>query len=213
MNYQVQVREGYHYRLEYDTLERFISYYHQIKSVLDLKPESVLEIGVGNKLVSNYLTSFGVVAKTCDFDASLNPDIVSDIRNIDTKDGSFDVVMACQILEHIPFDEFESGLKELARVSKKHVMISLPCRHTGFEFVLKMPFVRTLFKKTFLDIFFRIPVKFPGFEKSGQHYWEIDNKEYNLHKVKDKIKKYYKIKKEFSPVLNKYHIFFVLEKN
>lgn len=212
MTHDVQVGKGYHHRLKYDTLERFISYHYQIKSILDLKPETVLEVGIGNKIVSNYLHNMGIKVTTCDFDDSLNPDLVSDIREIKAENESFDVSVAFQILEHIPFEDFEKGLSELARVSKKHVVISLPCRHTGFEFVFKMPFIRTIFKRTFLDLMIKIPVKFPGFEKSGQHYWEIDNKKFKLSKIREKLKKHFNVKDQFSPVLNKYHIFFVLEK-
>jgi len=38
-----------HYKFNsYVDLNRFISYYYQIKFVLDLNPKTILEIGVGN---------------------------------------------------------------------------------------------------------------------------------------------------------------------
>lgn len=213
MEHSVQVKEGHHNPKRYDNLPRFISYYHQIKTVSDLKPKNVLEIGIGNGFVSNYLKSIDIEVSTCDFDKTLNPDIISDIRDINAPDNSFDLVLAAEILEHLPFDDdLDKALSELARITKKHVVISIPYRSTGFEFVFKIPFIRTLFKRDFLDMYLRVPMRFQGFENSGQHYWEIDSRKYSLRRVKKKLEKYFIIKKAFSPVLNKYHYLFVLEK-
>ena len=47
-----------HYLGEYDDLGRFISYFYQIDIVKNLEPDNILEIGVGNKTVSNYSMFF-----------------------------------------------------------------------------------------------------------------------------------------------------------
>ena len=53
----------------------------------------MLEIGVGNRTVSNYLKENGVDITTFDFDKELKPDIVGDVRDMKgIKDNSFDVV-------------------------------------------------------------------------------------------------------------------------
>ena len=127
-------------------------------------------------------------------------------------ENSFDVVLAYEVLEHLPFEEIPKALSELHRVTSKYVFISLPYRSTGFELIIKFPLVRTLFKKLFLDIFLRMPLKFKGIETSGQHYWEIDGFDYSLKKVRALLEKYFKIVKEVRPVLNHYHKFFILEK-
>jgi ubiquinone/menaquinone biosynthesis C-methylase UbiE len=82
--------------------------------------------------------------------------------------------MACQILEHIPFDDFEKALSELKRVAKDYVVISLPRRCSCVEFVIKLPLIRSFFKRKFIDLSLVKSLKFKGFEESGQHYWEID---------------------------------------
>lgn len=43
----------------YDTLERFISYYYQISLVKKVNPNKILEIGIENKTVSTYLINNG----------------------------------------------------------------------------------------------------------------------------------------------------------
>ncbi len=115
-----------HYYQGYDSLERFISYFYQIKSVIDLKPSNVLEVGIGNKTVSDYLKRSGYQVTTCDFAKDLEPDVVADVRMLPFKDDKFDVILAAEVLEHIPFDEVAKALSELRRVSKKYLIVSIP---------------------------------------------------------------------------------------
>lgn len=198
----------------YITLERSISYYYQLHETMQLVDPgaSVFEIGIGSGLVSAQLRQLGYHVTTCDFDETVQPDVVADVRQLPVADSSHDVVMACQILEHLPWDQFGIALAELARVSKRYVLISLPRRHTGFEWIIKVPGIHTLFKRGFLDLFLPIPLKFPGFAESGQHYWEIDQWVTSQAMVRRELEKMFHVRKIFSPPLNKYHVFFVLEK-
>ncbi|MFH1170780.1 MAG: class I SAM-dependent methyltransferase [Candidatus Vogelbacteria bacterium] len=211
---KLQVKGGHYKRRSYNTLERFISYYYQIKSLESLSSVvKVLEIGPGSKLVSRELSNLGYQVTTCDFDSRVNPDIISDVRQLSCGDNSFDCVIACQILEHIPYDEFETVLENFARISKRFVLISLPQRNTGINLILKFPFIQTLFKRKFFDWSILFPVRFPGFEKSGQHHWEIDGWTIYRRQVRRSMEKHFRILQEFSPPLNKYHRFFILEKH
>lgn len=212
MNPKLQVKKEHYAAEKYDTLERFISYHYQISSVLKLKPQSVLEIGIGNRLVSSYLKREGVNVTTVDFDKELQPDIVADVRSMPIPDKSYDLVMACQILEHIPYEEFEVALAELNRVTKRYAIVSLPRRSSYFEIVIKFPFIRTLLKRPFIDIAINKHITFGGFETSGQHYFEIDRSRYKMSKVRERIARHFTILDEFSPVLNQYHRFFILER-
>ncbi len=209
--HKVQVTKGYYSKNSYNTLERFISYYHQINFVLETGAQKILEIGPGSNIVTHYLRETGHEVSTCDFDKNVKPDIVADVRSIPVPDKSYDAVLAFQILEHIPFEDLGKALKEFSRISRRSVIISVPYRSTVFEWVLKFPGIRTLFKKTHLDLSVRLPLTFKGFETSGQHYWEIDRKKYTLAVVREELKKYFVIKQECSPVLNKFHYFFILE--
>lgn len=209
----IQVKEGYYKKNSYNSLERFISYFYQIDSIHRLADvTSILEIGPGSKLVSDELIKEGYKVTTTDFDPTVNPDVVSDVRDLPFDPHSFDCIMACQILEHIPYSEFEKVIADFARMSTRYVIISLPERHSGINIITKIPFIQTLFKRKFFDLSIRIPTRFPGFEESGQHYWEIDYFTISLKKVRTTLGTHFNIVKEFNPPLNKYHHFFILEK-
>lgn len=208
-DFKIQVLKEHYYN-EYDSLSRFISYFYQIKIVKELKPEKILEIGIGNRTVSNYLKWHGFNLVTCDFDINLNPDYLCDIRETSFKNNSFDLVMSYEVLEHMPFEDFESILKELNRISKKNVIISIPYHNSYFEIIFKNPIIKNLFKKDFIDIFFRIPIDRNELPKD--HYWEMGKKGYSRRKIKKILEKYFIIVKEISPVLNHYHHFFILKK-
>jgi hypothetical protein len=51
-------------------------------------------------------------------------------------------VLAAEVLEHIPYEEFPKALSELRRVSKRFVVLSLP--HAGYVFAVgfKFPLLR-----------------------------------------------------------------------
>lgn len=207
-----QVDKKHYFQKKYDDLSRFISYFYQTDLATDLEPKNILEIGKGNGFFSDYMKKLGFAVTTCDFDKNLNPDVIADVRQMPLVDNSYEVVTAFEILEHLPFEDFPKALAELKRVSSKHAIISLPYKSTGFEWLLKFPGVRTLFKKPFLDFFLRLPLKFGGIQISGQHYWEIDLWKTPLRKVRAEIEKHFRIIKEVRPAMNHYHYFFVLEK-
>jgi 2-polyprenyl-3-methyl-5-hydroxy-6-metoxy-1,4-benzoquinol methylase len=128
---EVQVAPS-HYDFErYDDAERWMSYWHQLRVVLAVRPRTVLEIGPGSGVFRNYLRSVKVDVKTFDLDATRDVDFVGDITKLDEvlpPGLTFDAVCAFQVLEHLPFDQLETCLANIARRSNGHVFISLPYR-------------------------------------------------------------------------------------
>jgi SAM-dependent methyltransferase len=197
------------YLKEYMDIYRFISYFYQIDLVRKLKIKSVLEVGVGNKFVSEYLKKEGLYVNTCDIDKSLNPDYVGDIRKMSsfiTK--KYDVVVACEILEHIPFDNVQTALMEIYEASKKYVVLSIPYSSARFEIIFNLSILKR-FTQNFL---FRLPYFFKDIKFNGEHYWEMGRKDYSISKIRKTLEKYFIITKEITPLLNSYHYFFVLKK-
>ena len=205
-----------HYYNNYDDINRFISYFYQVDLAKRLKPKRILEIGVGNKTVSNYLKQQGFKVTTCDFDENLEPDYTADLRKLPFENNSYDVVLAYEILEHLPWEDVDTALKELHRVSKKYVIISIPYLLGSFEFVFQFPLINKILKKAFIDVFFGMPLFFINTtflkKRQKEHHWEMGIKDYSSRKIRKIFRKKFKIIQEVRPLLNSYHHFFILEK-
>jgi|GEM_PF-636824 len=208
-----QVEHSYYAKEKYASVERFISYREQIQAVRTTDAQKILFVGVGDGVVPHYLKSvLGLDVTTLDIDPDLRPDVVGDVKKLPFADDTFDVVAVFEVLEHLPFDFFKDVLRELNRVSKKEVLISLPYRHTGIDMVVKFPFVRTLLKKNWLRLRLSIPIRFPGFEVSGQHYWEIDNGKTSKGRVLEVIRRVFDVADTHHTILDAYRYFLRLSK-
>jgi ubiquinone/menaquinone biosynthesis C-methylase UbiE len=195
-----------HYQSGYDTKQRFASYWYQLNEILALQPETVLEVGVGSGVVSHFLETKGVSVSTLDIDKELNPTKSGSVTAIPWKDNTFDVVSCCQVLEHLPFDEFLSALKELRRVSKKGIVLSLPDSSRYWKFFLHIPFIVMISEVVDLPI---LPLEH---RFDGQHYWEIGKKGYPKEEILNRMQEAkLEVKKEFRPFENPYHRFFILK--
>lgn len=209
----VQVDKTHYTHGKYATLARFISYFHQIDLIKKYRPESLLFVGVGDGLVPHYLQhNLAYPVATCDFDPTLKPDLVADVRALPCQPGEFDAIALFEVLEHIPFEDLPPVLCSLHSIAKRYVFISVPFRHTAFEFILRFPLIRSLLKRDFLRLALRIPLSFGGFAQSGQHYWEIDRGLYRIERWRELLREGFRIVEEERPLLNSGHWFFVLEK-
>lgn len=183
---------------------RFVSYYWQLKEVLDLKPTTVLEVGVGDKVFGNFLKNNTSVAYTSlDIAADLTPDVVGSVTELPFENKSFDVVCAFEVLEHLPFVELEQALSELCRVARSYVVISVPHFGPMLSFSLKIPFIPQI----------RLALKLPYPRRhifNGQHYWELGKKGYPASLLRSKLSAHGKILRDFVPWGSEYHHFFVL---
>ncbi len=184
---------------------RFVSYYWQLKEVLALNPKSVLEIGVGDGVFGSFIKNNTEVSYTSiDVAQDLHPDVVGSVLELPFADESFDVACAFEVLEHLPFDQFDRALAELKRVARTHIVISLPHFGPMLSFSLKIPFlpqIRFAFKIPFhrTHIF------------NGQHYWEIGKRRYSVSLIRQKLSVYGEIMSDFVPFGSPYHHFFVLK--
>jgi methyltransferase family protein len=112
-------------RLESETHWRL--YWRQQKLMEGLlKPDDcVLEIGVGSSFTTDYLRSQGLAVGTLDIDPDKNPDILANAAHYPFPD-SYDVILAFEIFEHIPYKEFCAVLPRLAVAARRVVFLSLP---------------------------------------------------------------------------------------
>lgn len=195
---------------KYTNIDRWSSYFHQINEVLSAQPSSVLEIGVGDGVLANYLKEHyadRIKVVTLDFNYELKPDIIGDVKHLPQADGSFDLTCAFEVLEHLPFTEFPLALNELRRVAAKTVIISLPHWGRHFSLQIRLPYFGQLSWQYKFDQL-AIAHKF-----DGEHYWEIGKKDYPLCRIKQEIEKCgFKIIDDFITIESPYHHFFILHK-
>ena len=212
MDTAIQVDHSYYAQAKYGTVERFISYQHQIETIRASGVRQLLLIGPGDGLVPYYLREvLGIDVTTCDIDPKLNPGIVADVRKLPCENASFEAVACFEVLEHLPFDQFPIALQEIARVSKGKVFISLPYRNIAFEVLIKFPGIRTLLKRPWLHFIIKKPIKFLGFQYSKQHYWETDTVT-TKKVVEGVVSRYYDIVKRGHVVFDPYRYFLNLTK-
>lgn len=172
MEYGPQVDKSHYEGKAYSSLERWISYWHQIQLVRRTNGKSVLEVGVGGGVVARELRSCGLSITTVDIAEDLQPDVVGSITALPLEDASFDTVLAAEILEHIRFEDVPRALSELSRVARSQVVISIP--HPGYVWRLsgKVPGVRAL------EFFTKTPFFWKTHTFNGEHYWELGKKGY-----------------------------------
>lgn len=104
--------------------------------IKDREVESILDVGCGEGFTLHRLKEKGIGKKlegleylqtAIDLGKELYPDIKitqGSIYNLPYEDNSFDLVLCTEVLEHL--EEPEIALKELVRVSKKYLAISVP---------------------------------------------------------------------------------------
>ena len=209
---KVQVETSHYNFPNYVNQDRWDSYYQQIFEASKCKGKNILYIGTGDGIVVDILRKIGKNVKTLDFDKNLKPDYVgsvTEIKKILGKD-KFDVILCCQVLEHIPYSEFENIIKQLSECTQKRLIISLPNCYRKARFYID---IKHTYKKLFL---LKRHSKEPWDLKkdgNGEHYWEIGGK--GCPTQKDIIR----ILKKYIPRLNcytlfdnPYHMFFVIDK-
>ncbi len=169
----------------------------------------IIEIGKGNGFVSDFFKKSGVDFTTFDINENLEPDIVGNILEFSNMvQKKADIVVACEILEHLPFEMFESSLKEISKSTNKYVIITLPefKKFFGLNIQFRLPKIKI----------FSIPY-YIGFNLNkllgSGHFWEIDfNKETKRNNLEYLIKKYFNIIEKGRFHTNPYHNYYILDK-
>jgi hypothetical protein len=200
-----QVPSDHYSATGYDEWHRWVSYWYQIRAAMRAAPSSVLEIGVGTRVVSHYLTErLAYDVTTFDFDASLSPHVVGDVRELEQHfaPDTFDCVCAFQVLEHLPYEDFLPTLTQLNRVARRSVLISLP--HWGAILQFRIRVLRLRWCLVWGRKF--TPPHTWTFD--GEHYWEIGTRGYALKKVIRDIRQVLDIERHYFCPDYPYHYFF-----
>jgi len=183
---------------------RWCSIWHQIDEVQRLKPDRVLEIGPGPGIFKAIGTHVGINIETLDIDPDLQPDHVASALELPFEDASFDVVCAFQMLEHLPYQQALQVLREMKRVSRGHVVISLPETRSPWLYRLHIP------SRGQRDFLVRLPRRLVHHKFDGEHYWELNTSQVPHRRFSRDLCSIGTLIRSFSVHENTYHRFFVI---
>ncbi len=184
--------------------KRWMSYWHQLDEVYKIDPKNILIVGTGDGIVQRILSK-SIDVKILDIAEDLYPDILGSVTDLSRLTNErFDCILCSQVLEHIPFGQFEKCLKELSICTRQYCVISLP----QFRWALGIDFTlnRTL------GFQFVFPRKNVTYSFDGQHYWNIGVKGCSRNDIEKLIQKYFYIEHSFDVKEITFHRFYVLKK-
>jgi hypothetical protein len=193
---------------QYFEMPQLFSFAHQLQFIRSMRPESVIEVGVGNGFVSTFLRKTGVSVTTADINPALNPDICAPLSEVASHlNASHDLVICCEVLEHMPLDQLDQNLDHLLNLGDR-LFLTLPnsFRTIGFS-------ISTLVPKFGNHIFdFNLTLPFKHNIIGGPHFWEVGfNTECSRNSIIKKLKQRYSKVRSGRFKLNPYHIWFVCE--
>ncbi|MGH3182557.1 MAG: class I SAM-dependent methyltransferase, partial [Streptosporangiaceae bacterium] len=128
-----------HYGAAYEDYDKWLCYYWQICNVMERDSRQVLEVGIGSQVVTSYLRRAGVALTTFDIDPDLRPDFIGSVTEMPFADGSFDAILCTEVLEHMPFDQTQRAMRELARCTRRYAYVAVPHFVLSFALLLRAP--------------------------------------------------------------------------
>jgi predicted SAM-dependent methyltransferase len=183
--------------------------WHQLDEVSNMNPNRVLELGPGPGLFKAIACQLGLKVETLDLDPELQPDHVASALEMPFRNEEFDVVCAFQMLEHLPFEQSLRAFREMTRVAKYGVVVSLPDAKECWRYSIDVPKIGTL--KFFVP---KPRLRKRLHEFDGEHYWEINKAGYSLERIERAFAAQGRValERSFRVQENPYHRFFVFKK-
>lgn len=188
---------------------RIESVTEQLRQICYSQCSNILEVGIAGGVLRHFFELFPQISHTTiDIAEDFSPDHVGSVTEMPFEDGQFDMILCCQVLEHLPFSEFLPALKELKRVTSEKVILSLPdkTRHFGVAVCLAR---LGWFSFEWNPV--RIKYALRGLQSKGQHCWEIGCKGTLQKDIVRSIKEAgFEIEKHYRLYRYPWHHFFIL---
>lgn len=192
----------------YFSYPQLFSFVHQIKHIADMRPQSAVEVGIGNGFVSSYLGRAGIDVLTADINPALEPDICAPLHELPgLVSAKRDVVICCEVLEHMPLEQLDANLDYLKALGDR-LYLTLPNsrRAWGLSFMLHLPRI----SRRPIDANIEIP--WHRSIEGGPHFWEVGlNPRCTRQSIVARLKQRYAKVTSGRFALNPYHVYFVCE--
>lgn len=104
----------------------------KILSMIPPHVRTILDVGCGDGRVTNTVSAKGFRVFAVDISAEglqkVNGlRILGDSSHLPLRRGYFDLVICSEVLEHLAVADFNNTVEELKRVSKRYVLVTVPC--------------------------------------------------------------------------------------
>jgi SAM-dependent methyltransferase len=116
----------------------WIRFFFLLKQIIADRPDRVLEVGVGGGFLRDSAERFVGSYEVLDINDRLDPDHLGDVREeIPGLSGSFDKIVAADVLEHVPFEDLGRVLSNMHMYLKKSgkLLVTIPHRRSNFMYM------------------------------------------------------------------------------
>ncbi|MBS1733032.1 MAG: class I SAM-dependent methyltransferase [Bacteroidetes bacterium] len=114
--------------------------------------KSLVDVGCGNGIFLNYLKANRAFERMVGTDRSevalrmvQAEKILSDITQLPFANSEFDCATCLEVIEHLPQETYRQALKEIARVSAKYIIITVPYNEDLLETQTQCPRCKSKF--------------------------------------------------------------------
>jgi ubiquinone/menaquinone biosynthesis C-methylase UbiE len=119
----------------------------RIINTVNLIPDesnSILEVGCGDgRIIDSLLNKYPDVCGLDISDEALkhvkSPHVKGSLEELPFPENSYDTVICCEVLEHLPYSIYKKALKEIERVAKDYIIISVPYKENIESGMIKCP--------------------------------------------------------------------------
>jgi hypothetical protein len=166
----------------------------------------MVEIGLGNGFVATFLKMTGIEVLTVDINPDLAPDLLAPVGELEhhLAPGAYDLISCCEVLEHMPFEEFKHSIGVFARTSPD-LFLTLPVagRTIGFGGMWMKSWGRRWYSR-----WLHFPSK--KYPLPSMHFWEVGwQREHRVDALVAVLKEHYRDVETNCFHLNPYHRYFL----
>jgi SAM-dependent methyltransferase len=110
------------------------------RSFIPKDVETILDVGCGDGRITNELAKYNIIGIDASREALKyvkTPKVLARIEQIPFQNKSFDLVLYTQVAEHLPNAILRKSIREVERVSKKYILLSVPFKENLYAGMTK----------------------------------------------------------------------------